>query len=359
MASFLDLATGLPALWAKIKGLITQSDWEEDDTTSSAYVLNRPAIRVGEGENSVVVGQTEQITDAKIYTLYITGEANATTFTYTTEDTLPTLLIYLMNGYAVYDGSIYNKIVNIDSSTVTFATKYSKNQLTNIPILVYCKYHTANGKNNCAEGTSSTGKAAQAHAEGSESFAGGLCSHAENGYTAALASHSHAEGSRTIAASNYQHVQGKYNIVDTEEVYADIVGNGATASTRSNAYTLDWSGNGWFAGKVSAGTVAAPANPTAANDLATKAYVDSATSGITTNLAGLTDTTIASPSDGQVLTYDSSTSQWVNADPTGSTYSLSLSGSTITLTGSDGSTSSINLPIYDGSVTEVWTGGTY
>lgn len=43
----------------------------------------------------------------------------------------------------------------------------------------------------------------------------------------------------------------------------------------------------------------------------------------------------------------------------GTTYSLSLSGSTITLTGSDGSTSSINLPIYDGSVTEVWTGGTY
>ena len=43
---------------------------------------------------------------------------------------------------------------------------------------------------------------------------------------------------------------------------------------------------------------------------AVKDYVDN-NSGSTT-LSGLTDTTISSPSDGQVLTYDSSTSKWVN-----------------------------------------------
>lgn len=49
--------------------------------------------------------------------------------------------------------------------------------------------------------------------------------------------------------------QGKYNIVDVETnvegTYAHIVGNGTSNTSRSNAYTLDWSGNGTFAGTVS------------------------------------------------------------------------------------------------------------
>ena len=56
-----------------------------------------------------------------------------------------------------------------------------------------------------------------------------------------------------------QHVQGTYNILDTEGSitkkgkYAHIVGNG-TSAKRSNAYTLDWDGNGWFAGDVYVGS---------------------------------------------------------------------------------------------------------
>lgn len=65
----------------------------------------------------------------------------------------------------------------------------------------------------------------------------------------ALGDYSHAEGYNTIAASDYQHVQGKYNIIDNSNTYAHIIGKG-TSSTRSNAYTLDWSGNGVFAGTV-------------------------------------------------------------------------------------------------------------
>lgn len=99
--------------------------------------------------------------------------------------------------------------------------------------------------------------------------------------------------------------------------------------------------------------------PTANTDVANKAYVDSATAGITTNLAGLTDTTITTPSDGQVLTYDSTTSKWVNSSAGGVTYSLSISNNVITLTGSNGSTSSVTLPVYNGAVTDVWEGGSY
>ena len=48
-------------------------------------------------------------------------------------------------------------------------------------------------------------------------------------------------------------VQGKYNILDKKSpnTYAHIVGNGTKGNNRSNAYTLDWQGNGTFAGTVS------------------------------------------------------------------------------------------------------------
>lgn len=60
-----------------------------------------------------------------------------------------------------------------------------------------------------------------------------------------------AFGDGTIASGDEQHVQGRYNEVDSEVNYAHIVGNG-TKEHPSNAYTLDWEGNAWFAGGVKA-----------------------------------------------------------------------------------------------------------
>ena len=50
--------------------------------------------------------------------------------------------------------------------------------------------------------------------------------------------------------------QGKYNILDRKSpnTYAHIVGNGTSGASRSNAYTLDWQGNGTFSGTVSSST---------------------------------------------------------------------------------------------------------
>ena len=73
----------------------------------------------------------------------------------------------------------------------------------------------------------------------------------------AYGEYSHIEGLGTKANSDCQHVQGKYNIADTENKYAHIVGNGVNNGgvddTRSNAHTIDWEGNAWFAGKIYAG----------------------------------------------------------------------------------------------------------
>lgn len=70
-----------------------------------------------------------------------------------------------------------------------------------------------------------------------------------NGVTAA-GDYSHAEGSNTIATHRSHHVFGEYNeqdsSVETSDErgdYVEIVGNGSGDQLRSNARTLDWSGN--------------------------------------------------------------------------------------------------------------------
>ena len=65
----------------------------------------------------------------------------------------------------------------------------------------------------------------------------------------ATASASHAQNYGTIAASSSQTAIGSYNVEDANDTYAVIVGNGTDGSNRSDALTVDWSGN------VACGTV--------------------------------------------------------------------------------------------------------
>ena len=120
-----------------------------------------------------------------------------------------------------------------------------------------------------AEGASTKALGAYgSHAEGINTIASGSSSHAEGNFTVASGDSSHTEGNNTIASGENQHVQGKYNIEDTNNKYAHIVGNG-NSSKASNAHTLDWEGNAWFAGKLSQ-----EGTPTEDKDLTTKKYVD-------------------------------------------------------------------------------------
>lgn len=85
--------------------------------------------------------------------------------------------------------------------------------------------------------------------------ASGMFAHAEGNQTSALGHSAHCEGHWTTAASNAQHVQGRNNIIDRDGKYAHIVGNGLgeDLSLASNAHTLDWDGNAWFAKNVFVG----------------------------------------------------------------------------------------------------------
>ena len=106
-----------------------------------------------------------------------------------------------------------------------------------------------------AEGFATHATGQFSHAEGDNSTASGRASHAEGYGTDAVADYSHAEGMNTNASSKYQHVQGKYNVIDENDKYVHIVGNGTGNSARSNAHTLDWSGNAWFKGAVYVGGI--------------------------------------------------------------------------------------------------------
>lgn len=61
-------------------------------------------------------------------------------------------------------------------------------------------------------------------------------------------------GKGNSPASDWCLNHGKWSAFDTNKSYAHIVGNGNSNSERSNAYTLDWQGNGTFSGTVSSST---------------------------------------------------------------------------------------------------------
>ena len=111
-------------------------------------------------------------------------------------------------------------------------------------------YIEASGEYSHAEGFSTKASGESSHAEGSYTLASGEHSHTEGDNTVASGENSHAEGRYTKASSNNQHVQGKFNIEDSSNTYADIIGNGKNGSERSNAATVDWSGNAWYAGTI-------------------------------------------------------------------------------------------------------------
>ena len=130
--------------------------------------------------------------------------------------------------------------------------------------------HTlASGKGSHSEGNYSIASGICSHTEGANGIASGLCSHAEGNGTQAKGRASHAEGEQVIAYSSYQHAQGKFNLVDISDTYAHIIGNG-TNSTPSNAHTVTWGGDAWYAGDVYVGSTGGKNKDSGSKKLATK-----------------------------------------------------------------------------------------
>jgi len=141
---------------------------------------------------------------------------------------------------------------------------------------------TSSGNYSHAEGSETTASGACAHVEGYQSTASGGYSHAEGDQTTASGLYSHSEGYGTTAQRRFQHVYGKYNVLDTtgsttsdDGNYVEIVGNGASSSARSNARTLDWSGNERLKGDLYVGC---NANGTGGTKVITSAFTGATSS---------------------------------------------------------------------------------
>ena len=121
---------------------------------------------------------------------------------------------------------------------------------------------TASAPYSHAEGESTVASNMRTHAEGWQTTASGNCSHAENTGCIASGSNSHAEGYYTMATGEHSHASGNHTVAGwevfalgnynktTENVWL-VVGNGSE-NQRSDALTLDRSGNLHISGKLTA-----------------------------------------------------------------------------------------------------------
>ena len=143
-----------------------------------------------------------------------------------------------------YGGSLEHILDGIASGSIrtSNSTPEDDNYKLGTDAFAEGKETKASGNFSHAEGFSTTASAAYSHAEGRGTTASGTVSHAEGTDTVASGARSHAGGYGTIAKGENQTAIGKYNIEDTSNKYAFIIGNG-TSSTRKNALTVDWSGN--------------------------------------------------------------------------------------------------------------------
>lgn len=156
-------------------------------------------------------------------------------------ETIDTMPSNLVNGQA--EGSI--RSIGAYDTTINPLGQYAQ---------AFGSGTIASGEYSHAEGYNTTASKSKSHAEGYDAKASGEISHAEGSYTTASGIISHAEGWGTVASGEYQHVQGKNNISDTTS--AHIIGNGTGSEdvNRSNAHTIDWNGNAWFAGDIYTGS---------------------------------------------------------------------------------------------------------
>lgn len=175
--------------------------------------------------------------------------------------------VTLVNDLPFYGSSIENILDGIASGSVRTSSSTTESTDYKLGTAAFAEGGgtKANGNYSHAEGYSTTASGAYSHAEGRSSTASGSVSHAEGTDTVASGIRSHASGWGTIAKGQNQTAIGKYNVEDTSEKYALIVGNG-TSTARSNAFTVDWDGNAEAGGKK----------------LATETYVEGKIAGIPT-----------------------------------------------------------------------------
>ena len=164
--------------------------------------------------------------------------------TYTTRDSI----IYLTVGSRKASGNIgkYSIAEGVDVIAGGYASHAEGNATT------------ASGFTSHAEGDVTTAGGYASHAEGYATTSSGFTSHAEGERTIASGWNSHAGGVETVADGDYMTAIGKCNTKNSGKAF--VVGNGTSNTNRSDAFTVDWSGNTVMKGGLTLGTALSIAN---------------------------------------------------------------------------------------------------
>ena len=248
-------------------------------------------------------------------------------------------LLARSNGLALRDGMI--ELATLQQSGMDINTDDGNGNLVNIAHLGYgpgtdsgggtsdAPYYNLGirtgtvGNYSVVEGSQNEARGYASHAEGSHTLAGESTAHAEGSHTQALRPHNHsegynttangvsahAEGHETTATGDYSHSQNYFTIADqpsqtaigycntannTNNLFA--IGNG-TIGMRSDAFTVDNSGNTVAAGNVSGNTLIATSDVTISGVSIKKASSATVTTQITAgthaNVSSATITKIA------------------------------------------------------------------
>ena len=273
--------SGSPAtpVWENLGHVKAQSDWNQSNNSSDNYIKNKPAIKAGQGENSIIEGDIDnnvagnfshaegsyttasgENSHAEGYATTASGERSHAEGDYSAASGSGS---HAEGGDTAASGPYSH--AEGERTTASEDRSHAEGCSTNASGV---NSHAegcdtrASGYNSHAEGYNTKASGESSHTEGASTTASGYCSHAECSNTTASGYYSHAEGYFTTAKNRSQHAFGEYNVLDPSAAntsargnYIEIVGNGAGENTRSNARTLDWKGNETLAGNLTIGGV--------------------------------------------------------------------------------------------------------
>lgn len=254
-----------------------QPDWNQNDATKPDYVKNRPFYE--ETETTPIL-ESQQIDFSQSFriptsivkgnTYLITWDGTDYTITATEKEIIAGEIYapYLEQADGLFriegtsmraaDNGIHTVAISlVDSTTKTIDEKFIPNTIARdnkVIKHIFNIYPDEDGAINEISYDNLSNRPHIYHYNGHGSVSlNTLQNHTDGDYSV-------AEGMSTIASSKYQHVQGKYNIEDSSNTYAHIVGNGTKITARSNAHTLSWSGVPWFKGRPQFGGTAQDQN---------------------------------------------------------------------------------------------------
>ena len=250
------------------------------DDETEPELAQKVSIRIDGVEYETVITEiTDEYANGKHTQSYVCGDKKLKVLNVLNKATAGNTQKIINNKITTGNAGGVGKFTNTDRNCEVF-NDYKNNVASAYYSHAEGYMTTANAPYSHAEGSNTVASNLSCHAEGSGTTASGNCSHAENTGCIASGSNSHAEGYHTIARGEHSHTSGSHTIAGMEvfalgkynkkaEDVALVVGNGWGKDRheyRSDALTLDYSGNLHISGKLTADGGVGYVLPTATAD---------------------------------------------------------------------------------------------